>query len=679
LFPCLDAAWTIKSQFTRVASIGAVPKEGIESMGRRLLLVFGVALAAASTPSVTSGQDPDANAPPPQPTPIVAPADPATIPEEVKLPIVPPGADPDELATPESVPSQEKKKARPRQQQPATADDPTAKFGALLEGFFPKPEPKQPRTDENVVRVQAPAPPPAPSPATAGADAPPAAPVAATADTARPTVDRLPLGKQSVAVTVDVQGPASMNRNQEATLKLLVRNTGTSDALNVDVQDELPEGLQYISSQPEMHVTADSHLSLRINNLPAGSDRVITIRVKPTKTGPFDHAATVRFETGCKSRTRVLEPKLKVDIIANPTVAKVLKGQSVEFKVTITNTGDGPARNVAIQAKLSAGLRHESGQRSDEQMLYELSLPELMPGQSEKLDPLVADAVVGGDQTCTVVAKSPDVIFIKEDAENTKTISVVEPKLKLTLKGPDSRYTETIGDYEIMLENPGTAPARRLRVLATLPVSGRLVQVPPDAKYDNTTRRLYWSVDQIDAGAKPMVFPFQVRMGGIGHYQLLAEATGDGSLKSWGRHDTEVMGMPDVDLVVSEAKRVLDVGGTTTFQIRLRNYGTKEATNLQISAELSKNLQVEQAGGGPKDVRVAMSPEKDKVKFEEITKLGPGKEIVLGILVRVVADQPRLATCRVFVTHDDLTERFEDMAGVKVTSTRSTAAGRAGE
>ena len=50
--------------------------------------------------------------------------------------------------------------------------------------------------------------------------------------------------------------------------------------------------------------------------------------------------------------------------------------------------------------------------------------------------------------------------------------------------------------------------------------------------------------------------------------------------------------MPDVDLVVRERRRVVDVDGTTTFQIRLRNYGTKEATKLQISAKLSDNLVV---------------------------------------------------------------------------------------
>ena len=225
----------------------------------------------------------------------------------------------------------------------------------------------------------------------------------------------------------------------------------------------------------------------------------------------------MRFETGCRSRTRVLQPKLKVDVVANPTTGKVLKGQPVEFKVTVSNLGDGPARNVAIQAKLTTGLRHEAGSKSDDPILYELTLPELMPGRSEKLETLVADAVVGGEQGCTVSAKSPDVDFIKEEAEVTKTISVVEPKLKLTLEGPEQRYTDTIADYQVILENPGTAAARKIRLVATLPTSGRLVgKVPPDARFDATTRKLSWTIDQIEPKGKSLAFPFHVRMGGIG-------------------------------------------------------------------------------------------------------------------------------------------------------------------
>ena len=494
--------------------------------------------------------------------------------------------------------------------------------------------------------------------------------------------DRLPLGKQAVAVTVDVLAPTSMNLKQPATLKLIVRNTGIADAYNVRIDDELPDGLKFLSSQPDMLVSGTGqHLSLLLPLLTAGSDKVITIKVEPQKVGPFDHAATVKFETGCKTRTTVLQPRLKVDIIANPTGGKVLRGQQVEFKVSIHNTGDGPARNVAILAKLSPGLKHDSGPRVDEQMVYELSIPELPQNATEKLDPLVADAILGGEQFCTVTAKSPDVVFEKEEAENTKRIEVVEPKLNIAIEGPDQRYTDTIADYKITLTNPGTAAARKIQVLATLPVNGVLVKKPRDATYDATSSKLYWRVDQLEAGPKSQTFPFQVRVGGKGSYEVIADAIGEGGLKPHARKTTDVIGMPDVDLVVSESKRVVDVGGQTTFQIRIRNYGTEDAKNLQVSAEMSPNLNFVKYGSANSDVRANWGEVKHTLIFDKIDKLGPNKEIILGVMVSVGGPQPKIATCRVFVTHDDLPDghKFEDMASVKVTTaTRGPVAAAGG-
>jgi uncharacterized repeat protein (TIGR01451 family) len=629
-------------------------------MVRRILLVLGMLLSAAAAAPSTRGQDGEQAPPPVEPTP-AAPLPPANFPADFPPPVETPGTDLPAVTTPhQAAPDGAQKPKKTTDLQPASSDP--SKSNGL----------PAPPNDDQLFKAQSPAP---------GQDKPPAAPTPAgrpganpDPDTPRPAVDRLPVGKQSVAVTVDVQAPPTMNLHQDATLKLIVRNTGTSDALNLLVDDELPDGLQYVSSSPEMHVIADSHLNFRIATLPAGSERVISIKVKPTKTGPFDHTATVRFETGCKSRTRVLEPKLKVDVIVNPTVGKVLKGQPVEFRVAVTNTGDGPARNVSVQAKLSEGLRHDDAAEKGE---YETSLPELAPGQTEKLDALVADALVGGDQSCTVTATSGDVVFNKDDAECTKKIAVVEPKLKLTLDGPESRYTDTVADYKITVENPGTAPARKLRILATLPVSGRLVKVPPEGRYDATTRRLSWSIDQLEPGSKPVDLPFSVRMGGIGSYDVIVEAVGEGLLKAKDRKNTDVIGMPDVDLVVSESKRVLDVGGTTMFQIRLRNYGTKEATNLLVMANLSTNLTFVNAGGGGPNVQVAFAQKENAVKFDKIDKLGPGKELILGVLVKAASDTPKLATCRVFLSHDDLTERLEDMAGVKVTKPRQAPVARA--
>ncbi len=258
-------------------------------------------------------------------------------------------------------------------------------------------------------------------------------------------------------MTVNVQAPSSMNLNQEANLMLVVRNTGSSDAMNVRVLDELPDGLEHVSSQPEAYVVKETLLSWSISSLPAGSEKIITVRVKPVKTGPYYHAATVLFQTASKAQTQVFKPLLKVD--QSVSKASVLKGQPVEFKIGVTNIGDGPARNVTIRAKLSPGLRHGSDDKSDEQTL-ELTIPVLAPNQREELDALAVDAIQGGDQSCIVTASSPDVLpFIKEEAESIKTVTVVEPKLKLTVTAPEKRFTDTIATYEIKVENPGTAPA----------------------------------------------------------------------------------------------------------------------------------------------------------------------------------------------------------------------------
>ena len=440
-----------------------------------------------------------------------------------------------------------------------------------------------------------------------------------------PTADRLPLGKQSVAVTVDVQAPATMNLTKEATLKLIVRNTGIGDAFNVRVDDELPDGLEFISSQPEMKVTGDGHhLSWLLNMLPGGSDRVITIKVKPTKTGPFDHAATVQFETGCKSRTRVLQPRLKVDIIANPTVGKVLKGQQVEFNVSIQNTGDGPARNVAIRAKLSPGLKHESGPKGEEPMVYELTLPELAAGRDREARPARGRRHPGRRTELARSQPAATTSFLtKTNPRTSRRSRSSSPSSSWRSTGPTSVTPIPWRITRSPLENPGTAPARKVRVLATLPISGQLVKVPPEARYDKTTSKLYWTIDQIDPGPKPMTFPFQVRMGGIGSYEVLADAIGEGALKAHERKTTDVVGIADVDLVVSESKRVVDVGGQTTFQIRLRNYGTKDATHLLVTANLSPNLKFEKAGGGSQDVQVQCNAKENEVMFDGIDKLGP--------------------------------------------------------
>ncbi len=658
-------------------------------MGRRLLLLIGLTLFLAWQPVLVRGQDaPEKGSAPQGASPVPQP--PAT-PEEAEgsksgvrlesgpglsdaLPATQPAASESPgQEVPDPQPAKKPGKGKNKQLMPRRdpevkpTGDPGEPAAASLAGAAPGASAQ---------------PPPAPAPVGApqGGETPPnAAGTGAEADEDGKgsgyvlPADHLPLGKQEVVVSVEVQAPPALTFNREAIFKLVVRNSGSTDAMGVVVRDELPAGLDFVSSQPEAQKVGDSLYSWRISTLPAGSERVILLKGKPNRNdGSLDHAATVMFQAGSKATSQVRRPRLKLEVVQAPTDGKVLKNKTAEFRIAVINQGNGPARNVTVQAKLSGGLRHDTGERNDDNS-FELPIQELGAGQREDLDPLTVDAIQGGQQWCRVEAKSPDVDFDKDSSQVTRKVEVVEPQLRMTLTGPDKRFTDTVAPYTIMLENTGTAPARNVKILATLDVSGRLVKYPPGAKYDAATRRLQWTIPQIDIKDKPRALEFEIRMGGISKYEVNVEARGDNGIYQTGRKITDVQGMPDVDLVVREKRRVVDVDGTTSFFIRVRNYGTKEATNLKIWAKLSSNLTVKATGGGPSE-NATGPPTGDEVDFPIIPRLGAAKEMDLWISVKVTKPEPRLATCRIFLKHDDLTEPLEDMAGVKVTESRRTAA-----
>ena len=86
--------------------------------------------------------------------------------------------------------------------------------------------------------------------------------------------------------------------------------------------------------------------------------------------------------------------------------------------------------------------------------------------------------------------------------------------------------------------------------------------------------------------------------------------------------------MADVDLVVRERRRVVDVDGTTTFQIRLRNYGTKEATKLQVTAKLSDNLVVARDGRRAREARRYVARTARGRNSRSSNVWDPGKEMI---------------------------------------------------
>ncbi len=476
------------------------------------------------------------------------------------------------------------------------------------------------------------------------------------------TPDRIPVGPQAVGLTAEVVAPEVMNVGQIKTVKIIVRNTGAADAAAVSVHYSLPKELQLVSAQPESKAPPDEPGKLFWGPLllAAGSEQIFSMKVKPTQVGTIDHTSSVSLKVGARSQSTIQEPMLRVEQVVTP--AKVLKGQTAEFRITVTNPGSGPARNVTVQAKLSSGLKANGDE------IVEQTIAVLQPGQRVELDPLVADTIAGGEQTCTVTAYSDDVA--QSDAKVVRSVTVLRPDLALKIEGPQTRYTDTPADYDVTVSNPGTAAAKNVRVSVLLPASGGVLvkPLPPGAEWNKATQKLSWVVPNLEPvrGGQPgkSTSTFHVRLNGISLYRVVAEARA-GDLAAKDSISTSVSGMADVDVDVVEKKRVLDLGERTIFDIKLKNTGTKEAKGLNVTATLN-NVEVTETAGT--DAEAVFDDKTGKLKFPTIDSLAPGRELNLSIGVK--ATKPGTAICRVLVFHEDIKDAeagLEDIASARIT------------
>ena len=127
----------------------------------------------------------------------------------------------------------------------------------------------------------------------------------------------------------------------------------------------------------------------------------------------------------------------------------------------------------------------------------------------------------------------------------------------------------------------------------------------------------------------------------------------------------------DLEISVTQAKPEIEQGEITTFQIRLRNYGTVDATNIQVDARLSDNLEAQYttSGSEPPD---PIASQNRAIKFHRIERLGSGKEMILGIRVRAVGSSRSLAICSVRVACDGISGYLQRNGAVQLTAARHT-------
>jgi len=438
-------------------------------------------------------------------------------------------------------------------------------------------------------------------------------------------------GPQQPAITIEKYSPAEIQVGKPATFEMIVRNVGAVPAQDVVVTDQVPAKTQLADVKPQPQQGSDGSLVWQFGTMQPGDEKIITMQVMPQDEGEIGTTAHVTFAAQATSRSICTRPQLTISHTAPP---KVLIGETLTLGITVSNPGTGPATGVMIEEDVPDGLSHVAGG----QLEYEIGT--LRPLEEKRLE-LTMKADKPGLVENTIVVRGEGNLASSHKVQ----IEVIAPQLEVDVEGPKKKYLNREATYTVSVVNPGTASARDVELVATLPRGMKFLQADSQGQYDPTTHAVFWSLEELPptqgGTVKLTALPVEA-----GQWPLLVEGKADLGLAVRGEKTIEIQQIAELLHTVKDADEVIEVGSETTYLIKVSNVGTKAATNVRIAALLPPGIQGT-AGEGP----TRAGGDASQVVFEPLAKLEPNQEVTFKVQAKGMTEGDHIV--RVQVSSDE--------------------------
>lgn len=424
-----------------------------------------------------------------------------------------------------------------------------------------------------------------------------------------------------------------INVGQECEVHLIARNTGSGPATQVKLEATFPTTVRLVSAEPKPEASSDK-LVWSFESVPAGSEKKIAIKLIPSRRGDLGTSAQVSYAAQSSAVFKVEEPLLKV-AIKGPK--EVLLGDPASQMITISNPGTGVAHNVKLEAVMSEGLEHPRGER------LTIEIGSINPGDSQMVR-LGLSAAKGGVQSLQVAATSSS----EASATAAEKISVIAPSLAVNVTGPGLRYVGRAATYTVNVVNDGTVANNNVRATYKVPEGFQFVSADRGGKYDAGQRTIHWFLGRMEGGQTSQV-TCELTALGQGDFQHLCSVISDSGVKAEGTVATSVKGAASLSTEIVDLNDPVEVGVETAWEIRVKNEGSKAASNIAVVCELPDHVQVISAKGPTQGVA-----DQKMIVFKGLPQLAPGQQAIFQVLVKGVAEGSHRLRAR--VTSDSLDE-----------------------
>lgn len=433
------------------------------------------------------------------------------------------------------------------------------------------------------------------------------------AEMATPSTEKALAGP---VISVETRGPREITLGKPGLYEVIVRNIGQAMGNQVRVTIVLPAWAEIVEQVPATGtVEVNKHGPTQnvvwlIEQIAPQKDERLRLKLIPRESKPIGLAVQYTLLAPVnETKIDVKEPKLAIRV-DGPSQA--LFGRAELYRLEIANTGTGEADNVVLSLlPVGTGQRTPATQRlgsipPGEKRVVEV---ELLPRQTGALQIQMEVTADGG---------------IRSQLEHV--VTVIRPALEVIVEGPALQFLNQDDRYEVVVRNPGTAPAENVRIQVMCPES-----VEPDLTGLKGGKAvgdvLEWVIASLPAGQEEVI-QIPCRFVGMGDARLIVRATAEGNLTAQGEYLTQIQSVADLALRVEDPPRPVPVGKDGLYQIVIENRGSKAATDVHVVGFFSEGIEPVAA----RDVPHKIVP--GQVVFEPITKIGPGEKIILEIQAR---------------------------------------------
>lgn len=461
---------------------------------------------------------------------------------------------------------------------------------------------------------------------------------------------------QAPQIGLSANLPPAVPLGQDVRYTLLVANTGQVESQEVTVRNLLPEGMQYVRSKPA-GIADGNQLVWTLPGLPAGGTYQVEVVGRPTRPGPMTALAAVSTRDGLRDErtaaTQVTVPRLDVKMTGPEST---MVGGLVEYRITLSNAGTGPANNVVLLDEFDAGLEHDT-----KAARVQKALGTLAPGEIRG-ETFVLNARQPGRLVNRVTATGEGEL----KAEAQHPVNVLRGQLKIELAGPARRYVNQSATWKIDVSNTGELPLKNIVVKDLIP-PGLVFASATDSGTAAANGEVAWTIASLPPGERKTLEVKTNCVKPLAKALNVATAKADVGLQVQTEAPVEIVGLAVLKVKVRDTADPVAVGGRTTYDIDVINRGTLAGVKLELVATVPPQMKVVNTRG-PVQPKV----QGDKVIFPPLEALPPGQQVKYGVEVQAL--QPGNALFQVELRGPALREPLIQQESTTIYDARDGAA-----